>query len=116
MFSVTFVAELLRKAPLIALVLALSAGTPAQAGPLKQAGLTPLEDVRLDIRYATKNNFTGAVLPGYCKPMALLRKPAAAALQRAASKLNRDGYGLVVFDAYRPARATRAMVRWAETT
>ena len=27
-----------------------------------------------------------------------------------------SGYGLRIFDAYRPARATRAMVRWAETT
>jgi D-alanyl-D-alanine dipeptidase len=98
-------------------VLALSANaTAAQAGPLKQAGLRPVKGVQLDIRYATKDNFTGAVLPGYCKPMALLRGPAAAALQRVAAKLKKDGYGLVVFDAYRPARATRAMVRWAETT
>ena len=95
--------------------LALSAHAPAQAGPLKQAGFTPLKGVQLDIRYATTHNFTGAVLPGYCKPMALLRKPAAAALQRVVAKLP-NGYGLRIFDAYRPARATRAMVRWAETT
>jgi D-alanyl-D-alanine dipeptidase len=104
------------KAALIAVLLSLSANTAAHAGPLKQAGLTPLKDVRLDIRYATKSNFTGAVLPGYCKPMALLKRPAAAAVRRGTATRYKDGSGLVIFDGYRPARATRAMVKWGETT
>ncbi|HUF11585.1 MAG TPA: M15 family metallopeptidase [Longimicrobiales bacterium] len=67
-----------------------------------------------DIRYATANNFTGAPLPGYEIPGALLRPDAAAALARVQRRLEGRGYGLLVWDAYRPVRATLAMVDWAE--
>ena len=70
--------------------------------------------IREDIRYATANNFTGAALPGYEVPAALLRPDAAAALARVQRRLEADGYGLLVWDAYRPVRATLAMVDWAE--
>ena len=72
--------------------------------------------VREDIRYATANNFTGAALPGYEIPAALLRPDAAAALARVQERLRRQGYGLLVWDAYRPLRATLAMVDYAERT
>jgi D-alanyl-D-alanine dipeptidase len=117
---VTLFTNLLRK--LLASTLAgLAAAAPAaHAGPLGRAGLIDVRahapSIRLDLRYATKDNFTGAVLPGYCKPIAVTRRPAAAALGRVQHRLRKDGLGLLVFDAYRPARATRAMVRWAETS
>lgn len=95
-----------------------TAASPARAGPLSQAGLvdvrTHAPSIRLDVRYATANNFTGARLPGYCKPLAVTRRPAARALGNVQRRLARAGLGLLVYDAYRPARATRAMVRWAE--
>lgn len=72
--------------------------------------------IRTDIRYATANNFTGAVLPGYERPLALLRPPAARALARVHQSLRARGLGLKVFDAYRPVRATLGMVDWAERT
>ena len=53
-------------------------------------------------------------LPGYCKPRALMLEPAARALARVQRRLRRRGLGLKVFDAYRPVRATHALVRWAE--
>jgi D-alanyl-D-alanine dipeptidase len=68
--------------------------------------------IGVDVRYATPFNFTGAVLPGYEAPRALLRREAAAALARVQQRLVADGVGLKVFDAYRPARATAAMVAW----
>ncbi len=70
----------------------------------------------VDARYASSNNFTGAPLPGYHAGRALLRTEAAEALSRAQQRLKRSGYGLKVWDGYRPARATRAMVEWAEST
>ncbi|HEU0054132.1 MAG TPA: M15 family metallopeptidase [Longimicrobium sp.] len=70
--------------------------------------------IRADIRYATTNNFTGEILPGYEKPLAMLRPGPAAALVRVHRRLAADGLGLKIFDAYRPIRATQAMVRWAE--
>lgn len=72
--------------------------------------------IREDVRYATANNFTGAPLPGYETAAALLRPDAAAALARVQRRLARDGYGLLVWDAYRPVRATLGMVEWAERT
>ena len=94
------------------------AATGAEAGPLTKAGLVDVRTyapgIRLDIRYATRDNFTGAVLPGYCKPLAVIRRPAARALGKVQARVERDGLGLLVYDAYRPSRATRAMVRWAE--
>ncbi|HEX8395638.1 MAG TPA: M15 family metallopeptidase [Longimicrobium sp.] len=72
--------------------------------------------IRTDVRYATANNFTGAVLPGYERPLALLRMDAAEALGRVQRRLRVDGVGLKVYDAYRPIRATQAMVNWAQRT
>jgi zinc D-Ala-D-Ala dipeptidase len=72
--------------------------------------------IQTDLRYATSNNFTGAPLPGYEAPRALLRAEAAAALSRVQAKLREKGLGLRVLDAYRPVRASRAMVEWAERT
>jgi D-alanyl-D-alanine dipeptidase len=72
--------------------------------------------IQTDLRYATTNNFTGAPLPGYEAARALLRPEAAAALSRVQTRLRAKGLGLRVLDAYRPVRASRAMVDWAERT
>ncbi|HEX8906007.1 MAG TPA: M15 family metallopeptidase [Longimicrobiaceae bacterium] len=69
--------------------------------------------IRTDVRYATDDNFTGRRLPGYERPRAMLRPAAAAALGRVQARLRTEGLGLKVFDAYRPIRATQAMVEWA---
>jgi len=61
--------------------------------------------IRLDIRYATPNNFTGHAV--YPVARAFLQRPAAEALLRAQAKLRGMGYGLVVFDGYRPLSVTR---------
>lgn len=82
---------------------------------------TLLADVRsldprilVDLRYATSNNFTGAPLPGYLGNRAFLRREAAVALARVESDLRPQSLALKVFDAYRPVRATLAMVEWTE--
>lgn len=72
------------------------------------------EGIRQEVRYATADNFTGAPLPGYGRPLVLLRREAAAALGRVARRLEAEGLGLKVFDGYRPVRATLAMVAWTE--
>lgn len=96
------------------------AGGLAAADRLARAGLVHLRSIEpsilLDLRYATRRNFTGAVLAGYCHPWALLRRRAARALALVQRDLVPRGLGLKVFDAYRPARASRAMVRWARRT
>lgn len=71
-------------------------------------------EIVVELRYATSNNFTGAPIPGYEGNHAFLRRPATEALARVERKLAHDGLGLKIFDAYRPARATDAMVAWTK--
>jgi D-alanyl-D-alanine dipeptidase len=113
---------------LVTLVPACSHAPPAQAANTAPAPTAPdsvaaalLVDVRgldstisVEARYATTNNFTGAILPGYEANRALLRREAAAALVRVQARLRREGLGLRIYDGYRPVRATLAMVSWAE--
>ncbi len=60
--------------------------------------------IRLDIRYATKNNFLGE--PVYNSARAFLREPAAEALKNVVRELNIMGLSLKIFDGYRPYSAT----------
>jgi D-alanyl-D-alanine dipeptidase len=84
---------------------------------LRRAGLVDVRrfapGVRLDLRYAGPRNLTGRRLPGYCRAWAFLRRPAAVDLAGVERSLNRRRLGLIVYDAYRPARASLALVRWA---
>jgi len=87
---------------------------PVEAGRLDPdlVEITALDPtVRLDIRYATDNNFLGR--PLYRQARAFLQRPAAEALARVQSAVRRDGYTLIVFDAYRPWSVTKAF--WDET-
>lgn len=61
--------------------------------------------LHLDIRYATSNNFLGR--PVYKQARAFLQRPAAEALIRAHRKLKAQGYGLLIFDGYRPWSVTK---------
>ncbi len=63
--------------------------------------------LRLDLRYATANNFTGHIL--YPSPRAFLLAPTAHALLSVEEDLKRQGYGLLIYDAYRPQRITQAL-------
>lgn len=99
---------------LLAAILLALAGVP-QTAPPKEAGsfrepdlveLTALDPtIRLDIRYATANNLAGR--PVYAEARAFLQRPAAEALVRAHRALAGNGYGLLVFDGYRPWRVTK---------
>ncbi len=69
--------------------------------------------IEQDIRYAGAHNFTGHPLDGYEAPECLLSLDAARALARVQSTLRAQGYGLKVFDCYRPSRAVADMGRFA---
>lgn len=94
--------------------LAAAAGSPET----RAAGLVDVHryapGIRIELVYRTPRNLTGRRLPGYCKEWALLLDPAARDLARVQRRLRRRGLGLLVLDAYRPARASRALVRWAQ--
>jgi D-alanyl-D-alanine dipeptidase len=63
--------------------------------------LNKLENtIKLDIRYATSDNFVGR--PVYTEARAFLQRPAAEALISVHRLLRKDGQGIAVFDGYRP--------------
>jgi D-alanyl-D-alanine dipeptidase len=84
-------------------------GPPLESGPFLKPDLVEIvkldPTIRLDIRYATKNNFIGK--PVYSQARAFLQRPAAEALVRVNQDLKKQGYGLIVFDGYRPWSVTK---------
>jgi len=88
---------------------AMAAQPPAEPGPFHQPDLVELikldPTIKLDIHYASSNNFMGT--PFYSQARAFLQRPAAEALVRANRKLHAQGYGLLVFDGYRPWYVTK---------
>jgi D-alanyl-D-alanine dipeptidase len=96
------VAELLREATL--------AEPPRESGEFRQSELVELVTldpaIKLDIRYATTNNFLGSVF--YAEGRAFLQRPVAQAVVRVQRALKRSGFGLLVHDAYRPWSVTKA--------
>jgi D-alanyl-D-alanine dipeptidase len=94
---------------LLAVVAFAAQGPPKETGPFREPELRELvkldPTIKLDIRYATRNNFLGR--PVYKEARAFLQKPAAEALVRAHQRLRPQGYGIVVFDGYRPWSVTK---------
>jgi len=92
-----------------------SATPPIESGEFRAPDLVELitlePTIKLDIRYATTNNFLGTVF--YSEPRAFLQRPAAEALVRAHRNLKKHGYGLLIHDAYRPWSVTK--VFWDAT-
>lgn len=68
--------------------------------------LVPINHILLDIRYATSQNIMHR--PVYSQARAFLRLPAARALEAVEEELKPLGYGLKVYDGYRPYRVTVA--------
>lgn len=84
-------------------------GPPIETGHFRKPDLVEIikldPTIKLDIRYATKNNFLGKAV--YKQPRAFLQRPAAEALVRVNQELRKLGFGLVVFDGYRPWSITK---------
>lgn len=95
------IAELMREA--------LASQPPQENGDFLQTDLVELRKldptIRLEVRYATTNNFLGTKF--YTQARAFMQRPAAEALARAHRNLKRQGYGLLIHDAYRPWYVTK---------
>ena len=71
-----------------------------------------IPDIQIEARYAGSNNFMGRPVPGYTSDRLPLSGKAMAALAEVQADLAARGYGLKVFDAYRPQEAVDAFVAW----
>ncbi len=70
--------------------------------------------ILVSLRYISNENFLGTPVDGYKKPAVILTKQAAQALKKVQEDVKKDGYSLVIYDAYRPQQAVDHFVRWSE--
>ncbi|MDH5475208.1 MAG: M15 family metallopeptidase [Cyclobacteriaceae bacterium] len=93
----------------LAIVMGCEVKPPVEEGKFKKSELIELirldPSFKLDIRYATSNNFVGK--PVYTEARAFLQRPAAQALVKVNQKLKESGFGLIIFDGYRPWSVTK---------
>jgi D-alanyl-D-alanine dipeptidase len=94
---------------LILVSCAFGQNAPPKEGNRREADLLELtkldKTIKLDIRYATANNFVGRAV--YPEARAFLQRPAAEAVVRVNKRLKKEGLGLVIFDGYRPWAITK---------
>jgi zinc D-Ala-D-Ala dipeptidase len=69
--------------------------------------------IRWDAKYATWDNFTGKPVDGYLANRIVGTRALCAALERVREKAASLGFGLLLWDAYRPQRAVNCFLRWA---
>ncbi|MDR0425072.1 MAG: D-Ala-D-Ala dipeptidase VanX [Clostridiales Family XIII bacterium] len=72
-----------------------------------------LSGVRWDAKYATWDNFTGKPVDGYEANRIVGTYATALALQSAQKRAAALGYGLLLWDGYRPRRAIECFLRWS---
>ncbi len=88
---------------------ALADQPPVEHGDFRKPELVEIvkldPTIKLDIRYASTNNFMST--PFYSEARAFLQRPAAEAVVRANRELKQYGYGLIIHDGYRPWYVTK---------
>jgi D-alanyl-D-alanine dipeptidase len=70
--------------------------------------------IRWDAKYATWDNFTGKPVDGYLANRIVGTRSLCAALEQAREKAATRGFGLLLWDGYRPQRAVDCFLRWSE--
>lgn len=70
--------------------------------------------IRWDAKYATWDNFTGRPVDGYDANRIVGTRALCAALDRARDMAASFGFGLLLWDGYRPQRAVDHFLRWAK--
>ena len=70
--------------------------------------------IQVSLRYFGSENFVGRPVDGYQKSVVIMTKSAAEALKKVQAEVQKDGYSLVVYDAYRPQRAVNHFMRWGK--
>jgi D-alanyl-D-alanine dipeptidase len=95
----------------------LAACASAPAAEMDRAGFVDaartVSGLVVDMRYFGEENFVGRRISGYAAPVCLLTREAAEALGKAQALVRASGFGLKVYDCYRPTRAVADFAAWA---
>jgi zinc D-Ala-D-Ala dipeptidase len=70
--------------------------------------------ILVSLRYKSNENFLGKPVEGYKAAVVIMTKQAAQALKKVQKEVKKDGYSLVVYDAYRPQQAVDSFVKWSQ--
>jgi D-alanyl-D-alanine dipeptidase len=73
-----------------------------------------IPSIIIDLKYSSDDNFTGRVVKGYESPKCLLTFEAASSLRNIQTILNKSGYSLKIYDAYRPQRSVNHFINWSK--
>jgi D-alanyl-D-alanine dipeptidase len=68
----------------------------------------------IDLRYYGEFNFIGRRIDGYKAPYAIFSAKGALSLKAVSAELERKGYLLKIYDAYRPQKAVNHFKRWSQ--
>ncbi len=72
-------------------------------------------NIIVDLRYLRNLNFVGEKITGYEANKVIMTDEAKEALFNASEKFNKEGYDLVIYDAYRPQKAVNHFKRWSDS-
>ena len=70
--------------------------------------------IQTDLRYSTKDNFTGRIVDGYKSNRAIISYDAAKSLVQVQNELRKRNLSLKIFDAYRPQRSVNYFINWSK--
>ena len=66
----------------------------------------------VNLKYFTKDNFVGEIIPHYKVNRGIMTKETAIALSKAQKKFLGKGYSIVIYDAYRPSSSVNYFSEW----
>lgn len=81
-------------------------------------GFVYLDDVisnaSYELRYFTEHNFVGEPIAGYNAPFAVGTEAMANALLKVSEEVEKQGYRIHIYDAYRPVKAVEQFIEWSK--
>ena len=69
--------------------------------------------IQVSLRYYSDENFLGRRVKAYNKPVLMMTRETAQALKKVQEDVKKDGYELVIYDAYRPQEAVDNFMVWS---
>jgi len=73
-----------------------------------------IPSIKVELRYATNNNFIGKPINGYHSKKAIITIETILALKKVQQELEKKGLSLIIYDSYRPQKAVNQFVKWAK--